>query len=78
MASSCKNCKFAKFQLTEKGNIKRSLPGRCIFKVVIPKLPDAVKNHYSFRRDGEHFGKSCIRPNDGIDCETFEDKNGEK
>lgn len=68
---ACRTCKYSKFTFTDKGNIKRSIPGECTFNIKEPKMPSSVPRynlHWPPR-------KTCIWPNDGKDCECYE---GEK
>jgi hypothetical protein len=42
MKKGCKNCHYAEWRLTDKGNIKRSIAGRCKYKIIPPVLPDSI------------------------------------
>ena len=46
MKKICKTCKYAKWQLTEKGNLKRNAPGKCQYEIITPKLPKAIQSYY--------------------------------
>ena len=39
MSGLCKTCRFAKWQLTAKGNVRKSQSGRCTFVVDWPAVP---------------------------------------
>ena len=66
----CKNCKYAKWIRTEKGNIKTSRPGSCEYVVELPLLPDSIEKNYSFNQK-YLFSKIAIWPGDGIDCKVY-------
>lgn len=71
MKQSCKTCKFAQFQLTDKGNIKRKVSGKCNYEIAIPKLPSAVTKS---ALNNNVFHKSAIWPDEGTECPTYEKK----
>ena len=68
MKQICINCEYAKFQLTEKGNIKRSRPGECEYKVSWPDLPACFNTRFFEPQ------KSAIWTGDGNDCKCFKAK----
>ena len=62
---SCKTCKFAVWQLTDKGNVRRSQYGTCDVLFIKPSFPSS----YSIT-----FHKSVIWPSTGKDCSYYEAK----
>jgi len=64
---SCKNCKYAEWEYTEKGNIKRSRAGTCHRKVPAIIKPSCMKIKIS---------KSAIWADgkDGSTCMLWEEK----
>ena len=56
---SCKTCKYSEWETTNKGNVKRSLPGSCKYTVKIPVLPDSVINHPSNRYMPDTLFQKC-------------------
>ena len=65
----CGTCKWSKWQLTEKGNVRRSLYGECTSPFQKPSHPSC----YSIT-----FHKSVIWPNTGETCPTYEAKPCQK
>lgn len=57
---NCKSCKWAKWQRTPKGNIRREVAGRCEYKVEWPPIPYAQIYPRS--------DKISIWPKDGAAC----------
>ena len=56
----CKNCVYGIFQLTEKGNIKRSKHGTCVYKIPFRSLPACVTtSEYSFAAIWIDMGTKC-------------------
>lgn len=44
----CGNCKYAIFKKTDKGNIKRKLPGECTYEIKRPKLPLSFTRSFGY------------------------------
>lgn len=58
---NCGNCGWAKFQLTDKGNIRTSKCGKCTAPIpTIPSLPDSMLM--------EPIRRFAIWPKGGIGC----------
>lgn len=54
MAKICRHCRFAGWQLTEKGNVRKKQNGKCLYDYgPMPKLSIAVSN---FRWPPQHGG----------------------
>ncbi len=69
---NCKNCKYSKFHLTEKGNIRTSVSGKCTYEIIIPKLPySAILGLYGSKLC---FRKISISAKYSVECECFEPK----
>lgn len=57
---SCVSCKWSKWELTEKGNIRRSVYGTCTAKFVEPILPDCIcRPSYHRVSIWADYGESC-------------------
>ena len=61
----CGTCQYAKWQLTEKGNIRRSIAGQCLYVYVPAPLPDSYTATYH---------KGSIWVDHGKDCPTWQPK----
>ena len=69
----CGTCKWWRPELTAKGNVMRSRPGRCDYEIVLPPMPEVA-------RIGGHPAKEARMnmgaawPDFGTDCPTWEAK----
>lgn len=69
----CRNCKFAVWDRTEKGHVRRKEAGRCVFQVEpLPPLPIAVtrtgRSHWPPISGG-------IWWSDNTECPTFRESS---
>ena len=71
MGKCCKNCEFGEFKKTEKGNIRHSIPGRCLFVPEKPILPECLQAH-SFYWPPRY---CVVWPNDENTCGCFKGRN---
>lgn len=68
---SCKKCKHAKWQLSEKGNIRASIYGKCLVVVEKPLIPQCMED--KFNREWNWIARGrTIWVRDGKDCKLFE------
>lgn len=68
----CKNCVYGIFQLTEKGNIKRSIAGYCSYFPKKPDLPECVQERY-FKWPPSYFAIWADKTS-GSNCDCFKIK----
>lgn len=66
----CKTCKWAKWQMTNTGKISRIYSGECVYRIVLPVMPECVMEPIHVRRGG-------IWPDlkSGANCLTYEAKS---
>ena len=76
--NKCVNCIYSRFQTTDKGNIKRSVSGKCEYKVdtdtIMKMLPDAVTSSYYFDKS-KFDSRNAIWYNTESNCPVFKSKN---
>ena len=66
----CKTCKFSRWYLTPNGKIKKFYSGTCVVPVpAMPMLPSCFKLY----EEPVRFG---IWPEDGGDCQAYEESDG--
>jgi len=73
MKKGCKNCKYAEWARTEKGNIRRSVAGTCKYKVIPPVLPDSI-GKFALDQIAHCMCPTGIWVGDGQNCRCFEAK----
>ena len=62
---TCKICRHAEWQKTEKGNIRTSKPGTCKYEIKWPILPECYYDRKPL------MSRSSIWPDEGRGCECF-------
>lgn len=73
MDKTCKTCRWAKWQLTEKENIRISKVGACTYQVVIPPLPISITRSWTFRDPTQVIRTAILATYKN--CPTWEAKN---
>lgn len=69
----CKTCKFAKWTRTDRGNIRTSRPGECLYEVPLPdKIPLSAKRHYGYETKSP-YRKQAIWIQDYEECDCHEE-----
>ena len=73
MTQSCATCKHAEFLRTPTGRIRHSYAGKCNYEIVIPVLPECVRD---LGRRVNPFPKQAIwARRDGTDCPVWAPKS---
>ena len=65
MSVTCKTCKWAKWQLTASGNIRRGSSGVCTYVVQVPLVPVCFPMSFNT-------GRNYVWPNDQHNCPCYE------
>lgn len=74
----CIDCIHSKFQITDKGNIKRSVAGKCNYEVdveeIMKMLPESVTSYFNFNMNNFK-NKIAIWHTTESHCPVFKAKN---
>ena len=73
MSDGCKDCRFAKWERTKAGRIKKGSPGRCLYVVELPPMPISVTGSHGYSNTMFERMRAAIWC-EYTDCPTFERK----